>query len=554
MNVNIVCRNFLDDRVLPRFARHLAERNGWLLSRKPNPAADLNYWLAYFERLQHPEFSATPTATMFTHLEEAGSGKAKAFHDVAQDTDLRISMNQMYAKVLRKYGKTITPPLPLELGFFTLADRPKRHKPVVGFAGYQYKSGRKGADLAGRLVKGFAKCATFTASGRRWPCETKLRKWAEMPRFYQGLDVFVCTSTIEGGPMTTLEAMATGCPVVIPSGVGLHDQIPDTLGVYRYQTGNQASLSQALVLAILERDTINREALREATNPHSIQAWADANRIAFESLLYDRKKLDTAKLKDGNHGIYMVAFGEPARACAKRAIETIRENMPGFPVALVSDRPLGNEHIAIQAKDADIGGRIAKLKVYDLAPKQWKYVLYLDADIEIHSGDPKFYFDILQDGWEFVICKDAHLHETMYHFQRRNNKREYHTTIDQLGTTESLQINGGVWAFRRCAATKRFFERWYSEWAIHKGRDQGALIRALYTDPLRTFWLCNEWNTLITPKGQQYPPGVEGSAGVLHFVGRARRWKGQVPQGKGLTDPEAWDMVRRFTAARKRRK
>ncbi|MCB1472395.1 MAG: glycosyltransferase family 4 protein [Rhodobiaceae bacterium] len=36
----------------------------------------------------------------------------------------------------------------------------------------------------------------------------------EMPAFYQALDVFVCTSAMEGTPNPVLEAMATGVPVV----------------------------------------------------------------------------------------------------------------------------------------------------------------------------------------------------------------------------------------------------------------------------------------------------------------------------------------------------
>ena len=544
MNINIVCRNYQDDRVLPRFARHLAERNGWLLSREPVASADLNYWLAYFERAKHRKFKGK-TAALFTHLEKEPSAKAKLFRGVAQDVDLRVAMCQQYADVLSGYGSTVTPPLPLERDRFTVGRRPSRNKPLIGFAGYHYKTGRKGGDLARQIVKNFSKYADFTASGRGWPCTTKMRKWSDMPRFFQGLDLYVCTATIEGGPMTTLEALATGCPVVIPFNVGIHDQLPDAPGIYRYVAGNASTFARAMEDALSEYKNVDHQALRDATKPHSVQAWADGNRQAFEHLLYDRKEATLPDLKPGNHGIYMVAFGEPARRCARRAIDTIRDKMPDIPVALVSDRKLGNEHIHIKANDADIGGRIAKLKVYNLAPKKWKYILYLDADVEV-SDDVQFYFQLVRDGWEFVICKDAHLHDTMKHYERRNNKLEYHNTIRELGTTESLQINGGAWAFRRCDATRRFFERWYAQWCVHKGRDQGPLIRALYADPVRVFWLGNEWNTLVTLKGQQYPPTIKGSAGVLHFVGRARRWKGQVPTGKGLTDPEAWAMVARY--------
>jgi len=549
--------------VLPRFVRYLVQHNGWTVSDTPNPQADLNYMVAYFEHHKFAGFRETPVATYLTHLEDdPNSGKVKAFHRSAQTADIRVCMNEMYrAQVEKRHGTTLRFPLPLEGERFTIsAGRKTGGTPVVGFSGYLYKSGRKGEHLAKRLVRKFADRATFKASGRGWPCPTKMYRWDDMPKFYQSLDVFVCTSSVEGGPMTTLEAMSCGVSVVIPRCVGLHDELPDTHGIYRYDKGDARGLEQALKTALDELGTVDRKALRTATKPHSVAAWCDANDAAFAEFLgkhtpeheaktYNKPKIKPIELVDGEYGIYCVAFGLPARMCAKRLVDTIHANMPGVPVAVVSDKPLGNEDIPIQFRDADIGGRIAKLSVYDLAPQEWKSILYLDADIEVTKDDPRVYFDWLADGWEFVICKDAHLKDTMKDFQRRNNTEEYTRTINQLGTTEALQINGGVWGFRRCKRTKAFFKRWLDEWNVHKGRDQGAFIRAMYTEPLRVLWLCNEWNTLITWKGQQYPPGIKGSAGVLHFVGRARRWEGQVPTGKGLTDPEAWAMVDKFLAA-----
>ena len=353
--------------------------------------------------------------------------------------------------------------------------------------------------------------------------------------------------------MTTLEALACGVPVVIPSGVGLHDEIPDTRGIYRYPRGNVRALLGVIQTALADLGTHDAEALRAATAPHSVEAWCSANRDMLETFI-GTQVTDTRPAPAltppgaGKRGVYVVAFGEPARNEARDCINSVHKHMPGVPVALCSDKKLGPEDILIKRPDADIGGRIAKLSVYDFAPADWEYILYLDADIELTTPAPKLYFDLLTDGWEFVICKDAHLHDTLSDFQRRNNFEELQQTIQFVGTGEALQINGGAWAFRRNGNTKRFFELWLQEWNLYKGRDQGALIRALYSNPLRTYWLGSEWNTLITLKGRAYPPGKEGSAGVLHYVGKARRWEGQVPAGKGLTDPEAWAMVKQWEA------
>ena len=83
-------------------------------------------------------------------------------------------------------------------------------------------------------------------------------------------------------------------------------------------------------------------------------------------------------------------------------------------------------------------------------------------------------------------------------------------------------------------------------WERHAQRDQGALIRALYTDPLKVLVLGNEWNTF--PK---YTKGIK-TAGLMHYPGRARRWKGMIP---GRIDSSvAWKMVKEEEKRRRGRR
>ena len=79
-----------------------------------------------------------------------------------------------------------------------------------------------------------------------------------------------------------------------------------------------------------------------------------------------------------------------------------------------------------------------------------------------------------------------------------------------------------------------------------KRRDQWALIRALYQNPLRMYVLCNEWNTLQTLEGLAYPPGRENTAGLIHHIGEARRYEGKFTDE--LDSPGAWEQVRRWEA------
>lgn len=237
-------------------------------------------------------------------------------------------------------------------------------------------------------------------------------------------------------------------------------------------------------------------------------------------------------------GIYAVAFGDPARNCAVRMMQTAKQHLPEIPVALVSDRPIGIEDVFIKHKDADVGGRRAKLKAYELAPAEWQTVLYLDVDTEIVSGDARFFFELIEDGWEFVIAKDPHLMDTMHSFRRPNNLAELFETEREIFTLHTLQINGGVWAFGRNERVAGFFKRWQQEYERHLQRDQGALIRALYADPLKVYYLGNEWNTF-----QKYSKGIQAAA-IKHYPGRARRWKGLIP---GRIDSQvAWNRVKTF--------
>lgn len=238
-----------------------------------------------------------------------------------------------------------------------------------------------------------------------------------------------------------------------------------------------------------------------------------------------------------NRGIYCVAFGDPARACAERMMQTAKEHLPEIPIALCAAEPIGREDIFIEQPDSDVGGRRAKLRAYELAPAEWTAVLYLDADTEV-CGDIRFFFELIEDGWEFVICKDPHLMDTMHAFRRANNYAEMEDMTDEIHTLHTLQYNGGVWAFGRNERIAAFFERWQAEWERHAQRDQGALIRAMYADPLRVYLLGNEWNTF-----EKYSRGIE-TAGLRHYPGRARRWRGLIP---GRIDSEiAWQMVAQY--------
>lgn len=552
MQVNVVCRNKDADRVIPRFARYLSNGLGWELTSRPIPDADVYYLSGYFEwPVMKRDMADRPVAAYFTHVEEQppGNAKAKLYDSVAARVDLRIATAALYAEPLAAYGPTVQVSPPVERGRFTIpAQRNKRL--VAGFSGFTYANGRKGEDIARRIVASEpGQRAEWRASGRGWPVPTRMYAWAELPAFYQSLDVLVVTATVEGVPMPPLECLACGVSVVVPRGVGLLDELPDLPGIHRYERGDARDAARALGEALDARGEVDREALRGVTAPYSVTAWCEQHRQAFEELIVG---LDEPMMEaeasgvvppqvgrtEGGRGIYCVAFGAPARACAQRMMETVREHLPEIPIAFCGAEPLGLEDVFIAQPDSDAGGRRAKLKAYELSP--WDVTLYLDVDTEVISGDARFFFELIEDGWEFVIAKDPHLMDTMSHFRRANNLAELAELEQELVTLETLQINGGVWSFGRNERVAAFFERWQAEWERHAQRDQGALVRAMYADPLKTYVLGNEWNWF-----ERYSKGVEPAA-IKHYPGRARRWKGLLP---GRIDGEAaWAKVKQFEA------
>jgi hypothetical protein len=241
-------------------------------------------------------------------------------------------------------------------------------------------------------------------------------------------------------------------------------------------------------------------------------------------------------------GVYCVAFGEPARACAAEMMASVRRFLPGVPIALAADKPIGGEDIFIEQPDQDIGGRSVKLMAYDLTPPEWQAVLYLDADTEVTSPDVTLYFDLLDDGWEFVICKDPMREDVAQLPRQKYDAAELVEMERVLGTLHVLMLNGGVWAFARSEQVKAFFDSWQVEWARWARRDQGALLRALYSHPLRMVVLGNEWNYFPA-----YSSRITEPAGLMHYPGEARRWGGQVP-GR-LDSATAWNQVQRWQAA-----
>ena len=141
---------------------------------------------------------------------------------------------------------------------------------------------RKGVGLA-QSLSSTKEVKKLIAIGGDWPeIDSKIVDYADIPAFYNGLDLYVCTSTEEGIPAPPLEALACGVPVVIPRGVGMLDLLPDETGIYRYDAGNEKELKTAVKEALAAKHS--RNTLRDFVAPYTILAWVESHQRIIEQI------------------------------------------------------------------------------------------------------------------------------------------------------------------------------------------------------------------------------------------------------------------------------
>ena len=84
----------------------------------------------------------------------------------------------------------------------------------------------------------------------------------DLPRIYADLDVLVVSSRNEGTPVSIIEAMAAGCPVVATSVGGIPDMVTHGETGRLVGSGDEAALAQAVLDTVTDRDGAQRQAAR----------------------------------------------------------------------------------------------------------------------------------------------------------------------------------------------------------------------------------------------------------------------------------------------------
>lgn len=209
-----------DGWVLPAIAGHLENIQGLKISATADPESELNYFINYVQFEEVP----TATAAWFTHIEESSTELTKLWWDVADRVDICIFHAHKYERIVKErlpHKETVTISPGVDFGQF----HPRKLR--IGVLGRAYSAtGRKGEAILREIIKRNPD-VEWVISGEGWGDGVESTYFASeaLPEIYRSLDYVLITSKYEGGPMSALEALASGVPVIAPD-VGWIPELP----------------------------------------------------------------------------------------------------------------------------------------------------------------------------------------------------------------------------------------------------------------------------------------------------------------------------------------
>lgn len=185
MKINIVIGDTDLNWILGRLAYELHNRLGWSINK---PGADVDYCIPY---LNYKHATAPVKVGLFTHKERDGI-KRKVFEEVYRilPPKCRIHLSQSTGDIFENI---------IHLG------SDLKSSVYFGVAGKDHASGRKNFHWIPELKKDGFNITALSGTSEE-----------DRSFFYKRIDYLVVTSSIEGGPVPVLDAIAMGVPVIAP--------------------------------------------------------------------------------------------------------------------------------------------------------------------------------------------------------------------------------------------------------------------------------------------------------------------------------------------------
>lgn len=254
--------------ILERCAREIESRLPYVrIVDAPTGRARLTYYVNY-SAMPPARVGEGLEAAFFTHVEDDVPAAAERFFTAGRRVDVAICMAARYASRLRDAGardvRLATPGVDL-----------RRFQPCVriGVVGRAYHTGRKGEALVAAVIDEPGIEWHFTGDG--WPRPGRHVADADLPAFYRDMDYVLVPARYEGGPMSVLEALASGVEVIAPD-VGFVDEYPHIA----YERDDADDLRRVL------RELVGRrQGLRQSVSHRTWDAWAADHDRIFSELL-----------------------------------------------------------------------------------------------------------------------------------------------------------------------------------------------------------------------------------------------------------------------------
>ncbi len=217
-NVKINIHYPNDSWILNKFGKELASRIECDVNKPNINDYDVNYYINY---AMFKQKSKGIDIALFTHLEEDKPQLVNKWNTVKENVDVCVTMSKRYEELIDG-AITITPGI----------DPRFKPKLIIGNVGKVHA--RKGEELLKEVAK-IPFVELRTTNGQL--------KEEELPNFYRQCDYTLITAKYEGGPMSAIESLACGVPIIIPRGVGFQQELPEA---FVYNNSDFESLNALL--------------------------------------------------------------------------------------------------------------------------------------------------------------------------------------------------------------------------------------------------------------------------------------------------------------------